>query len=392
MTKYDEPLSCCIVGSGTRFLSGISYYTIRLANALVNCHPISVILMRNLLPVYFYPGRSRVGEKLTEQNFLPGIKVFDGVDWFWIPSIFRALIFLWREKPDVVIFQWWTGTVLHSYLTLAWFAQIFGAKIVIEFHEVLDTGEARIGFVQKYVNLFFPWLVRFSSGYVFHSEYDRDVLENHYSLNMRPFAIIHHGPYDQYQTGYDQTIYRSASQHSFNLLYFGVIRPFKGLEDLITAFNTLTQAEVENYWLTIVGEIWEGWQLPAELIEKSPYRARITFIDRYVPDGEVAAIFAGADAVVLPYHRSSASGPLHIAMSYGLPVVVTNVGGLTEAVKHYEGAILVPPKDPTALQNAIRKASALRGTRFSDPHSWDRNIRLYSNLFSDVVRSRDGNA
>jgi glycosyltransferase involved in cell wall biosynthesis len=71
-----------------------------------------------------------------------------------------------------------------------------------------------------------------------------------------------------------------------------------------------------------------------------------------------------------------------------LPVVVTGVGGLTEAVMDYEGAIVVPPQDPSALQSAIRQAAALRGKRFSDPHSWERNTELYTQLFSAI--SKDG--
>jgi glycosyltransferase involved in cell wall biosynthesis len=92
--------------------------------------------------------------------------------------------------------------------------------------------------------------------------------------------------------------------------------------------------------------------------------------------------------VVLPYHRSSASGPLHTAMSWGLPIVVTSVGGLTEAVAEYQGARLVPPHDPEALRNAIEQITSLRGQRFADPHSWDNTVSRYEQLF--VSLSRDG--
>jgi glycosyltransferase involved in cell wall biosynthesis len=177
-------------------------------------------------------------------------------------------------------------------------------------------------------------------------------------------SIIPHGPYDHYRLDYGRAYFREASKDCFNLLYFGVIRPFKGLEDLITAFDSILQNEIDRYWLTIVGETWENWILPAELIARSHYRERITFINRYVSDEEVAVFFAGADAVVLPYHRSSASGPLHTAMSYELPIVVIQVGGLTEAVANYEGAINVPPRDPSALQRAWIVQSVYMGAEY----------------------------
>jgi glycosyltransferase involved in cell wall biosynthesis len=167
-----------------------------------------------------------------------------------------------------------------------------------------------------------------------------------------------------------------------------VIRPFKGLEDLIMAFNSLPESQISQYWLTIVGETWEGWTLPTKLIEQSQYRDRITFVNRYVSDAEVSQFFAGADAVVLPYHRSSASGPLHIAMSSGLPVVVTSVGGLTEAVAGYDGAILVPPEDTILLQEALLQVATLRGRRFADLHSWEHTVACYQTLF-DALASSD---
>jgi glycosyltransferase involved in cell wall biosynthesis len=98
----------------------------------------------------------------------------------------------------------------------------------------------------------------------------------------------------------------------------------------------------------------------------------------------VAAFFAGADAVVLPYHRSSASGPAHTAMSHGLPLVLTEVGGLPHAVDGYAGAILVPPRDPVALAAAIERLPAMRGGAFADPHSWDRTLDRYEILFDEI--------
>ena len=72
-------------------------------------------------------------------------------------------------------------------------------------------------------------------------------------------------------------------------MFFGLIRPYKGLEDLIKAFDALSATEAESFTLTVVGETWEGWELPAELIAASPYRDRINFVNRYVTDSEAAA-------------------------------------------------------------------------------------------------------
>ena len=384
-----RPLRICVVGAGTRFLSGISYYTLHLANALARPHGVAVILMRRLLPTRFYPGRKRVGASLTRLEYDPMVRVFDGVDWYWLPSMLRALVFLIRERPDTVVFQWWSGTVLHSYLLLAVITRLLGARVVIEFHEVLDPGEAKLSLVQAYVRLVAPFVVRLAHGFVIHSEYDRKLLQGHYDLEQRPVAVIPHGPYDHYRLATGAQGHRIAPTACCNLLFFGLIRPYKGLEDLIMAFNSLPENEIGRYRLTIVGETWEGWTLPTNLINRSRYRDRITFVNRYVSDAEAAEFFAGADAAVLPYRRSSASGPLHIAMSCGLPVVVTHVGGLIEAVAGYEGAIMVPPGNPAALRSALLEVAKHRGKRYIDPHSWEHTTTRYHVLF-DALPSSSG--
>ena len=383
MKPANRPTAITVVGAGTRFLSGMSYYTIRLANAFASRHRVSVITMRRLLPARFYPGRDRIGADLTRLTYDPAIQVHDGVDWFWLPSLFGALTNLVRRRPRLVIFQWWTGTVLHSYLFLALAARLAGARVIIEFHEILDTGEDAIPFAKHYVNLVAPIFVRLAAGYVIHSESDRAALEGRYRLGNRPVAVIPHGPYDHLRGAVENPV-RTAPEGALNLLFFGVIRPFKGLEDLVAAFEGLPADRIDEYWLTVVGETWENWTLPLEMIERSPYRHRISVVNRYVHDDEVAAFFAGADAVVLPYHRSSASGPAHTAMSHGLPLVLTEVGGLPHAVAGYDGDILVPPRDPQALQSAIERLPALRGQLFADPHSWEQTLDHYEMLFDEI--------
>ena len=347
----------------------------------------SVILRRQLLPTRLYPGRGRGGADLTRLPYRDGVRVCDGVDWFWLPSMLRALALLLRERPDVVILQWWTGAVLHSYLLLALAARLCGGRLVIEFHEVQDTGEARLWPARRYFGLLMPLLLRLADGAVVHSEYDRAAMARSVALAGRPTAVIPHGPFNHYQAAGGE-VRRAAPVDCCNLLYFGVIRPYKGLEDLLRAFEAIPEDQIGRYWLTVVGETWEGWTLPEELIAASRYRERITFVNRYVPDEEVAAYFAGADAVVLPYHRSSASGPLHVAVSQGLPVVVTQVGGLVEAVADYAGALPVPPRDPAALGEALRKLPARRGRRFADPHSWDRTVQRLDALFARLGVAR----
>ena len=385
---WDQP-RVLVVGAGTHFLSAMSHYTVRVTNSLAAKYRVAILPMKRLLPKFLYPGRSRVGRTPTWVGYSATVAKMPAVDWFWIPSLLLAVRSMWKWRPQVVIFEWWTGTVAHSYLVLAVVARLMGASVIVEFHEIQDTGETRIPLAKYWVSLLGRLCFRTASAFVIHSEVDREPLHARYGLASTPCVVIPHGPLDHFSPKSEYRAptlgaLREAPEEALNLLFFGVIRPFKGLEDLIRAFEMLNPSEVDGYWLTVVGETWEGWDLPVRLIEASRYRSRITLVNRFVSDDEVVASFAGADAVVLPYHRSSASAPAHVTMSNGLPLVITSVGGLPAAVADYEGAILVPPHDPEALCDAIRRLPALRGGRFADPHTWDRTVKQYGELFEQI--------
>ena len=376
-----SPLSVCIVGPGWRFTSGISYYTCRLANSMaVDQCETSVILIRRLLPRLLYPGRQRVGLRRASMKYRPDVSVCDGVDWWWGTSVLRALRFLRARRSKVVVFEWWTAATLHTYLLLALAARLAGQRVVIELHELQDPGEAGLALARSYGRWGLKALLRLAHGCIVHSKADWQLFETGYGPIDVRVALVPHGPYDQY-TEVGETddpdiaaavaAVRSAPKdETVNLLFFGLIRPYKGLEDLLHVFNALPREEAERLWLTVVGETWENCTEPAHLIATSPHRDRITFVNEYVPDEVVSAAFAHADVVVLPYRRSSSSGILHVAMSLGLPIVVTSVGGLPEAASGYAGAVFVQPEDPGLLKDGLMKAAALTGQRFADPRSW----------------------
>jgi len=367
----------CVVGSGWAFTSGVSYYTCRLTHAFADEHPASAILMRQLIPRMFYPGRKRVGRPVNNLDYGDHVPVFDGIDWWWLPSLFRAIRFLRAQRPDVVVLQWWTAAIAHSYLALVLVARWLGATVIVEFHETADTGESRLPLVSRYVRLMGRAIFRRCAGVVVHSEFDRAEVAAHYPVGHLPMRVAPHGPFEHH-VGDPTHVVRESDD--FTVLFFGTIRPYKGLEHLVEAFDSLDDDEVAHMRLVVVGEPWEGWTRPLELIAGCRHRDRITLVDRYVHDDEVASFFAHADAVALPYLRSSASGPLHIAMSAGLPVVLTDVGGLRAAAGDYEGVVWVPPADPAALREALLRLPERRGERYADPRSWTDTVAVYDDL------------
>ena len=107
------------------------------------------------------------------------------------------------SRPQVAVFQWWTGTVLHSYIALALLVRALGGKVVIEFHEVLDTGEARHAARSRATCA--PsrrCCCGMADGFAVHSEFDRELVGEHWpQTRRRPIAVLPHGPHDHYQAG-----------------------------------------------------------------------------------------------------------------------------------------------------------------------------------------------
>lgn len=389
-TEPRSELRVCVVGSGTRFVSGISYYTYFLACALKQRYDVVAILMRHLIPRRWYPGRQRVGHGVMTYDLAAEVPTFDGVDWWAWPSVPRAVSFLRSQRPDVLILQWWSASVLPWYLVLARQVIRRGGVVVVELHEDVDTGEARVPLVGWFARRGLTALCRRASTLVVHSAWDRDRMSASLGISPVRFRVIPHGPYPISGAAPGEATgpprarpLREPSE--LTVLFFGTIRPYKGLEHLIRAFEQLRRDLALPWKLVVVGETWEGWTLPLELIESSPYRADIELVNRYVTDQEVAGYFQCADVVALPYLRSSASGPLAIAQACGLPVVVTAVGGLVEAAAGYTGAVLVRPGSPDDLARGLLAAADLRGRMHSAPVTWQAVAQSYADIFAAVV-------
>ena len=376
MKNLKKPIKICLFGPSKKFLSGITYFTIRLANALNKKYDVCIVNLRNLLPKFLFPGHKRVGKELTKFNYSISIKIFDGVDWYWFPSIFNAIKFFKKENPDIIVLQWWTGTVAHTYLLFKILNKLFfKKKIIMEFHEVLDPGEQNTPFVGMYIKQISKLLFKNLDGYVCHSKHDKNLLEKKY--NLHNILVVPFGSFDQYK----KKIKIKKDPKICNLLFFGLIRPYKGVDYLIKAFNKIPENQISRYKLYIIGEAWENCN-PEKEIEKSRYKDKIIFVNKYVSDEEANRFFNMADVVVLPYLRASQSGAAHIAVSYGLPVIVSEVGGLKESMKDYKGAFFVEPKNTDELKKAMLKAYKIRDKRFKNPHSWEKTVEEYGKILA----------
>ena len=136
------------------------------------------------------------------------------------------------------------------------------------------------------------------------------------------------------------------------VLFFGNVRPYKGLTDLVDAFPAVRDETGAS--LVVVGTFFESLDAYREKVRELGLDDCVRLVDEYVPNEDVAPLFALADLIALPYRSASQSGVLPIAACLGKPVVATEVGGLPEALAGT--GLLVPPSDPEALGRALSAA------------------------------------
>ena len=184
-----------------------------------------------------------------------------------------------------------------------------------------------------------------------HSEHGAARLRDEVGLDPGRVRVIPHGAFD-YLTRLPEEKPLPAELEGAEgpvILFFGLLRPYKGLDLLLEAFR-----QVEGAELWIVGNPrMDVEPLRAAAPRRRPGRVR--FVTRFVEDAEIPAIFRRADLVVLPYRDAEHSGVLYTGLAFGKPMVLSAVGGFPE-VAATGAARLVPPEDPAALAAALERA------------------------------------
>lgn len=172
------------------------------------------------------------------------------------------------------------------------------------------------------------------------------------------------------------------------LLFFGLIRNYKGLDVLVRALRDVPEAK-----LVVAGDPVDSVEPARALAQELGIDERIEWRLGYLPDAEVPALMERAAAVVLPYRQLDSSGVLATAIGYGRPVVVTDVGSIGEQVREFGAGLVVPPDDAAALAEACNSllqspeelARAAAGARTAaEALTWDASAEAHERLYEEL--------
>jgi glycosyltransferase involved in cell wall biosynthesis len=371
-------LTIALVGPSHPFRGGVAHHTTLLYRHLAARHDVTFYAFQRQYPGWLFPGatdRDTSGAPLSAPGALPRLDSLNPLTWL---GVARSIA---RARPRLVILPWWSSFWTPQFVTIATLVRRTpGTRVLGVCHNVVDHDERAFSRACARVVL-----CRMDDCLV-HSAEDEARLRA-----LVPGVRVtraFHPLYDFVRVG---ALSQSQARARLGLsgdtiLFFGFVRPYKGLDDLVQAMPRIL--ERRKVTLVVAGEFWGGAEAFRRQVRDLGLEATIRCIDRYIPNEDVALYFSAADLVVLPYRSGTASGVAQMASGLDKPVVATAVGALGEVVEDGRTGYLVPPGRPDALADAIVRFFAEgRGPEFvanirrvKQRFSWERLVDIIEEI------------
>ncbi len=334
-----------LLGPMYPYRGGIAHLSETIAAKLISRgHQVHAITFTRQYPGFLFPGRTQYENGMISDRALDAERLVDSINPF---SWWNTVRYIQKLEAEVVVFRYWTPFFAPVFGTIARRLFRHGIKSVAVVDNALPH-ERRPGDIL--LGRYFFKAIR--GCVVMSSAVDRDLDWLNVSC---PRIFAPHPIYDSFGEPADRIEARRKLKLDPNIpiiLFFGFIRRYKGLHVLLESLQKIRHA-LPNICLLVAGEFYEDEALYHEQIEVLGIAKQVRLVNQYIPREEVALYFAAADAVVQPYLSATQSGVAQVAYQFEVPIITTDVGGLSEMVPHEEAGLIVPPNDHVALANAI---------------------------------------
>jgi glycosyltransferase involved in cell wall biosynthesis len=360
-------LKLAFVGPTYPSRGGIARYGSILLSRLQDRHECLGLGFDRLYPGFLFPGQSQLDTGPQSPQGSRALSLLHYGKWrTWK----QAAELIDEFVPDGVIITWWVSFwALHT----GWLARRLATsrRVIFLCHNVIPH-ENRF-FDEPLTRL----ALRPGAGFIVHSQDDRESL-----LRILPQAKVvrrEHPvfPLDAASVGRQEARHRLAITGRM-LLFFGFVRPYKGLDLAIEALASLG-SDFDDLILWVAGEFWEDQNRYLQLIDRLGLSGRVRLEAGFLPESDLAVRLAACDGVILPYRSATGSGVLGSAYASGRPVIATRTGCFKEMVIPGSTGVLCDPGDAAGLAQAIREFYSGDGPqRFQDgvvqvarQFSWD---------------------
>lgn len=333
-----------IIGTAYPYRGGLASYNERLARELLKeRHNVTIKTFILQYPNFLFPGKTQYSEENSPEdlNIVRCINSVNPFNWISVGNQIK------KTMPDLIIIKYWLPFMGAAFGTILRRIKSNGRTKVICIVDNMIPHESRTG--DKQLTKYF---IKPVDAFVAMSE---NVLNDIESFDAKkPKILSPHPIFDNF----GNSISREDALQKLGLdlenryiLFFGLIRKYKGLDLLIKAFadNRFRHLKLK---LIIAGEYYSDKELYANLIKEYSLENDIIQIDRFIQDSEVKFYFNAADLVVQPYKSATQSGVTQIAYHFNKPMIVTDVGGLAELCPHEKVGYVISI-DPNEIADAI---------------------------------------
>ena len=338
-------MNIIIVGTSHPYRGGIAAFTDRLTTEFVKDGvDIEVVTFKLQYPSFLFPGKTQYSDAKAPEDFPIERKInsINSLNWIKVGKEIR------KKNPDLVIFTYWMSFFAPCFSKIAKVVKRNGhTKCIGLIHNMIPHEKSVLD------KIFAPRFVKTMDAFVALS---KAVLDDVASLDKqnKPKCFVPHPLYDHY----GEIVSRDEAVKHLNLdpnyrylLFFGLVRAYKGLDLLIDAFadSRLRKYPVK---LVVAGEFYDDPKPYLEQVEKQSLSDFVIIKNQYISDSKVKYYFNTADIVVQPYKSATQSGVTQVAYHFEKPILVTNVGGLGEIIPNGKVGYVVEPNH-SAIADAL---------------------------------------
>jgi len=360
------------------YRGGIAQFNANLYKELGKFHDVKAFNFKRQYPEILFPGKTQYiqeGDPAVEIDSTP---VLDTANPFSYITTSRKIR---RWEPDLLLMRYW----------MPWFALSLGyvARNQLKKTKVISVLDNVIPHERRFLDSSFTrYFLGAGDGFIVLSEaVGKDL------LSLKPdarYVCVPHPVYDHFgaKGEREEAVERLGLEAGKrNLLFFGLIRDYKGLDILIDAFSMLD----DRYQLVIAGEPYGSFEQYQKKIDALTGKNRVKLFTRYIPDSEVPLFFSACDVCVLPYKTATQSGISAISYHYDVPMITTGAGGLRETVELPGTGIVVDAPEPLQVKNAIEKFfdQGMRDTFINNIHKYKTELswKAFAEKLTDFYHS-----
>lgn len=369
------------IGPAYPFRGGIAQYGNLLIKELEKHYEVSSVSFSMMYPKFLYPGKTQKDTTTVNPVKNKIQYLINSVNPF---SYIKTAKYINKYHPDMVIMHWWQPFFSFADIGIARLLNK-DIKLCICCNNVLPHDNIPL------TKFFTKMVLRQGDMFMVHSDKEEQLLID--LLGRKPIYMKIPCPdistfdvTDMTKMGAQEEL--GIEKEAPVLLFFGFIRKYKGLYHIINIMPQLIK-KMPQLKLMIVGDFYEDKEKYFEQIERNGLKDHIMIFDQFIPDSDVEKYFKAADVVVLPYDSATTSGVIQAAYGFDRPVIVTDVGGLAEAVVDTKTGFVAKADDENDLlekvlqfyeqKDAIDFASHIEAERYK--YSWERVVNLLQEMW-----------